>query len=162
MTKKYRAIHTFSQEELKKMVREYPYLKHLRDAYAIKSSRTLKVYVASAYDTLLQAGYSLKMVEGEAKIALERANRLFKGGFELFSPVLTFGRLKISRDEAMKMCLNKLKQCDFLFIADTTKVTQSIGIIAEYEFALDNDKCIVFENLNLKKRFERVWHELIQ
>ena len=127
MFKTQKAAFAFSKDELRNLVEGYPSIRHLREAYAMKAEKTLKVYVASPYDTVLNAGFSV--------------------------PVLEFGELDISRDEAMKKCFGELKKCDFLFIADVLYNDKSKGIKEEYEFAKTNHICVVFENLQIKERF---------
>ena len=153
MFKMQKAAFAFSKEELKNLVDGYPSIRHLREAYAIKCEKTLKVYVASPYDTVLNAGFSVGDAFYLASKAQDRAKHIFSSKFSFFVPVLEFGELNISRDEAMKMCFNELKKCDFLFIADVLYNDQSKGIKEEYEFAKANHICVVFENLGVKERF---------
>ncbi|MDL0089927.1 hypothetical protein [Campylobacter gastrosuis] len=157
MSKTQRAIKHFNEKELKELIRDYPFLKHLREAYAFKKDKC-RVYVASPYDTLLSIGWSILDVENEAKKAMQTAKRLFNSpNFELFSPVLHFGRKALSRDEAMSLCFKELSTCDFFFVAKTAKFHESLGILAEFDNSLENDKIIVFENLQTKLKFERAW-----
>lgn len=153
MFKTQKAAFAFSKEELKNLVEGYPSIRHLREAYAMKAKKTLKVYVASPYDTVLNAGFSVGDAFYLANKAQDRAKHIFSSKFSFFVPVLEFGELDISRDEAMKKCFGELKKCDFLFIADVLYNDKSKGIKEEYEFAKTNHICVVFENLQIKERF---------
>lgn len=162
MSKTQRAVLTFSHRELRELVRDYPYLKHLREALAIKSDRRLRVYVASPYDTLLNAGYGMRAVTREAIRALKSAEKKFNFKFALFSPVLEFGNLDITRNKAMQCCFSELIKSDFLYIARTHKYCDSLGILDEYEFAISHGICVVFESLEVKNEFLKAWYEPIQ
>ncbi|QCD44432.1 hypothetical protein [Campylobacter mucosalis] len=157
MSKTQRAVMAFSHRELKELVRDFPYLKHLREALSIKSGRRLRVYVASPYDTLLNEGHSMTVVKHEAVSAINSAKARFGLKFDLFSPVLEFGGANISRDEAMKRCFSELIECDFLYIGKTLYFWASLGIFAEYEFATTHGICVVFESLEVKNEFLRAW-----
>lgn len=156
MFKTQKAAFAFSKEELKNLVEGYPSIRHLREAYAMKVEKTLKVYVASPYDTVLNAGFSVGDAFYLAGKAQDRAKHIFSSKFSFFVPVLEFGELDISREEAMKKCFGELKKCDFLFIADVIYNDKSKGIKEEYEFAKANHICVVFENLQIKERFLKV------
>ena len=102
MFKTQKAAFAFSKDELRNLVEGYPSIRHLREAYAMKAEKTLKVYVASPYDTVLNAGFSVGDAFYLAGKAQDRAKHIFSSKFSFFVPVLEFGELDISRDEAMK------------------------------------------------------------
>ena len=153
MYKTQKAAFAFSKDELRNLVEGYPSIRHLREAYAMKAEKTLKVYVASPYDTVLNAGFSVGDAFYLANKAQDKAKHIFSSKFSFFVPVLEFGELSISRDEAMKMCFSELKKCDFFFISDVLYNDKSKGIKEEYEFAKANHICVVFENLQIKEQF---------
>lgn len=144
----------FSADELKDLIEAYPYLDHLKNALVKKGD--FWVYVASCYDTLLNKGFDLDFVFDEADKGLEQARKFFKfKGYKLFSPVLEYGGKTIPRAEAMKKCLNDLKDCDFLFIPNLPYVNESLGVAEEIKFAKKHNIPVLFECWDSKMDFLR-------
>lgn len=149
----FKALITFSNEELLRMIKEYPNIRHLREGLSMR--KILRVYIASPYNSLLNRGVSLQAVKGKAREALSEAKAgFFSSRFEFFSPVLTFRGQELSRDEAMRRCFNELMACEFLFIPSDLSVLLSEGIYEEYKFARKNGIVVIFADKNIRARFE--------
>ncbi|MGP1484864.1 MAG: hypothetical protein ACTTJC_01995 [Campylobacter sp.] len=144
----------FNEKELLLLVEKYPYLRHLREAVAMKFNN-VRVYVASPYDTLLSVGFSLDEVREIATNGVLRASQVFGGRFEIYSPVLDFGLENISRQEAMKRCFDELKRSNFLFISDNVSTLKSKGIYEEFKFAKQNKIAVIFDNPNIEAMFKK-------
>ncbi|AQW81254.1 hypothetical protein [Campylobacter pinnipediorum] len=120
----------------------------------------MKVYVASAYDTALKAGKSKRYVRELAFQAMIQAVNHFPENCSLFSPVaMTLDMQNIfnnkSRDEMMRICLDRLNGCDALFIPNLSYTLSSEEIRQEYKFATNNNKKIVFENHIFQEIFDQ-------
>ncbi|WP_033915797.1 hypothetical protein [Campylobacter sputorum] len=116
----------------------------------------MKIYVASPYEALLKQGVSMDMVMTEANLAMIKASVIFNKENEFYSPVLDMGEKyrHVKREIVMQMCLNKLKECNLLFIPNLKSVAQSEGIYEEYVFAKQNDIKIFFDSVEIQKLFE--------